>query len=83
MAYQSKNLSALGYANGFTLWHYLTDDTAADVLGEGYFSPASRMLRIGDFILLNANAVSLVIVVTANSDGTVAVVHLAAPTADV
>ena len=23
MAYQSKNLSALGYANGFTLWHYV------------------------------------------------------------
>ena len=56
MAYQSKNLSALGYANGFTLWHYRTEDTAADLAAEGYFNPASRMLRIGDFILLNIEA---------------------------
>ncbi len=54
MAYQSKNLSALGYANGFTLWHYRTDDLAAEVDNAGYFNPASRMVRVGDFILLNA-----------------------------
>ena len=28
MAYLSKNLSVLAYANGFTLWHYTTADTA-------------------------------------------------------
>ena len=39
MAYQSKNLSALGYANGFTLWHYRTDDLAAEVDNAGYFNP--------------------------------------------
>ena len=38
MAYQSKNLSALGYANGFTLWHYRTDDLAAEVDNAGYFN---------------------------------------------
>ena len=48
MAYQSKNLSALGYANGFTLWHYRTDDLAAEVDNVGYFNPASRMIRVGD-----------------------------------
>ena len=41
MAYQSKNLSALGYANGFTLWHYRTTDLAAEVDNAGYFSPAA------------------------------------------
>ena len=54
MAYQSKNLSALGYANGFTLWHYRTSDLAAEVDNAGYFNAASRMVRVGDFILLNA-----------------------------
>ena len=38
MAYQSKNLSALGYANGFTLWHYRTSDLAAEVDNAGYFN---------------------------------------------
>ena len=54
MAYQSKDLSALGYANGFTLWHYRTSDLAAVVDNGGYFNAASRMVRVGDFILLNA-----------------------------
>jgi hypothetical protein len=54
MAYQPENLSALSYANGFTLWHYRTSDVAADVDTAGYFDKAVRMLRVGDFILLNA-----------------------------
>ena len=29
MAYDASNLSALTYANGFTLWHYRTSDAAA------------------------------------------------------
>jgi hypothetical protein len=33
MAYRSKDLSALAYANGFTLWHYRTSDAAADSPG--------------------------------------------------
>ncbi len=28
MAFQTKDLSVLAYANGFTLWHYTTDDPA-------------------------------------------------------
>ena len=51
MAYQPQQLSALSYANGFTLWHYRTSDPAADVDTAGYFDAAVRMLRIGDFIL--------------------------------
>lgn len=53
MAYLSKNLSVLAYANGFTLWHYTTPDTAATVDTAGYFNAASEMLRIGDMILAN------------------------------
>ncbi|HMR32062.1 MAG TPA: hypothetical protein PKA13_12710 [Geminicoccaceae bacterium] len=54
MAYQPENLSALSYANGFTLWHYRTSDPAADVDTAGYFDGAVRMLRVGDFVFLNA-----------------------------
>jgi hypothetical protein len=55
MAYSSKTLSVLGYANGFTLWHYSTPDAAAEVDKPGYFNSACEMLRIGDFILANTS----------------------------
>lgn len=53
MAYSSKTLSVLGYANGFTLWHYSTPDGATTVDTSGYFNAAGEMLRPGDFILAN------------------------------
>jgi hypothetical protein len=53
MAYLSKNLSVLAYANGFTLWHYTTTETAATVDSSGYFNNASDMLRVGDIIIAN------------------------------
>ena len=56
MAYLSKNLSVLAYANGFTLWHYTTPDTAATVDTAGYFNSASEMLRVGDMILANVES---------------------------
>jgi hypothetical protein len=55
MAYASKNLSALAYANGFTLWHYKTADPALQVDTTGYFNGAATMLRAGDFIMANTN----------------------------
>ncbi|MEW5727048.1 MAG: hypothetical protein AB1918_04405 [Pseudomonadota bacterium] len=53
MAYQSKDLSVLAYANGFTLWHYTTADAAATVDTTGYFNAAVDMLRAGDIIIAN------------------------------
>lgn len=53
MAYDSNNLSALAYANGFTLWHYKTADPAVVVDTTGYFNSATAMLRVGDFIMAN------------------------------
>ncbi len=55
MAFESKDLSVLAYANGFTLWHYTTRD--GDV-GAGYFDEAADMLRPGDVIVANVNAVA-------------------------
>lgn len=55
MAYQSKDLSVLAYANGFTLWHYITTDAATAVDTAGYFNPAVDMLRAGDIIIANVD----------------------------
>lgn len=55
MAYQSKSLSVLAYANGFTLWHYATADTAATVDTQGYFNAAADMLRVGDILIANVD----------------------------
>ena len=80
MAYNPKNLSALSYANGFTLWHYKSADTAADIDTAGYFNGASTMMRAGDFILANANTGSTtesgVMIVKSNTGGVVDVSNI-------
>ena len=58
MAYQSKDLSVLAYANGFTLWHYTTADAAVSVDSAGYFNAAADMLRAGDIIIANVDSAS-------------------------
>ena len=55
MAYNSKQLSVLAYANGFTLWHYATADGPEATDTSGYFDSAADMLRVGDMILANVN----------------------------
>lgn len=55
MAYASKDLSVLAYANGFTLWHFTTADVGTDVDTSGYFNDASDMLRVGDIIVANTD----------------------------
>jgi hypothetical protein len=80
MAYDASNLSALTYANGFTLWHYKTPDAAADVDTSGYFNAAASMLRVGDFIFANANVdatmQSGVFIVASSSGGVVDVADI-------
>jgi hypothetical protein len=75
MAYDASNLSALTYANGFTLWHYKTPDAATAIDNIGYFNEAASMLRVGDFIFANTDTggafESGVFIVTANSGGVV------------
>ncbi len=46
-------LSIFGYANGATLWHFRSQDAAADVVSPAYFDQSADMLRAGDFILVN------------------------------
>ena len=80
MAFVSKDLSVLAYANGFTLWHYATPDAATAVDGSGYFNGAADMLRVGDMILANTDTggtpAAGVLVVASNSGGTVDAANL-------
>ena len=75
MAYSSSGLSAISYANGFTLWHYRTNDIVAEVDNAGYFNTASKMLRPGDFMLVNAGINNApmhgIVVVLTNENGVV------------
>lgn len=47
MACNANNLSALAYANGFTLFHYRTSDPIEEVDQPGYFDEARPMFRLG------------------------------------
>ena len=80
MAYASKDLSVLAYANGFTLWHYTTADAAADVDTAGYFNGAADMLRVGDIVVANVDTAGTpgagLFLVNANAAGVVDVADM-------
>lgn len=80
MAYASKDLGVLAYANGFTLWHYTTHDLAADVDTIGYFNGAADLLRVGDMVLANCAVGGApsggVLIVASNAAGVVDVANL-------
>jgi hypothetical protein len=49
--YSSRDLSVVGYANGFTLWHYRSyEDTLETTMGPEYFTGSS--VNTADFIFL-------------------------------
>lgn len=54
MAFQSRDLSVIAYANGFTLWHYTSNDTMEDILSAKYFADACVMFNDNDIMLINA-----------------------------
>lgn len=80
MAFQSRNLSVLAYANGFTLWHYATSDNATDVDTSGYFNPAADLVRVGDMIVANtgsgATSAGGLFLVASNASATVDLTNL-------
>lgn len=68
MAYATRNLSVLAYANGFTMWHYASPDPAREVAGFGYFDPGADLLRPGDVLFVGATDATAVYAV-ASCDG--------------
>lgn len=75
MAFASKDLSVLAYANNFTLWHYTTFDSS--VTAGGYFNNAASMLRVNDLIIANIDTdgtpSTVFYIVTANTGTAVTV----------
>ena len=75
MAFKPDNLSALTYANGFTVWHYRTEDTSTVVDTVGYFNAAADIMRVGDFIFANCGVAGTpsngVMIVRTNANGVV------------
>ena len=53
MSMNSKNLSVLAYVNGFTLWHYKTEDAKSAVSASGYFNSVANIFNVGDLIIAN------------------------------
>lgn len=54
MAFKNRDLSVIGYANGFTLWHYKSyEDKLEDVCNLGYFNNVMTLVNTGDVIIIN------------------------------
>lgn len=58
MDFQSKNLSVLAYANGFTLWHYRTQDDIDMIDGQLKYFPDGiiKLMNVGDMILIHSKS---------------------------
>jgi len=54
MPFIASNLSVLSAANGFTLWHYRTNDSRTETEAAGYFTPGADRVRVGDIIMVQA-----------------------------
>lgn len=55
MAFQNKKLSVIAYANGFTLWHYVANETLATISASGYFNNVLTLMNSDDIIIINAS----------------------------
>lgn len=55
MAFQNKNLSVIAYANGFTLWHYSSEEKITAIATAGYFDSVKTLMNTGDVIIINAS----------------------------
>jgi len=52
--FMNKNLSVIAYANGFTLWHYKSNETMKEITEPSYFVPVKNLMHTGDIIIINA-----------------------------
>lgn len=74
MSFYSHNLSVIGYANGFTMWYYRTEDSFEKFNSPGYLDPAAGTLRTGDMVLVNVSDGAALFFI--NSDGTTVACHM-------
>lgn len=57
MAFKNRNFSVLAYANGFTLWHYSTnEDTLEQICDKSYWANGvASLANTGDIMIVNAS----------------------------
>ena len=55
MAFKNKDMSVIAYANGFTVWHYKTnEDTVKQLIDNSkYFAKLYTLINYGDIIIAN------------------------------
>ena len=70
MAYASSNLSMLQTANGFSQWHYKSDDdTLATIDAYGYFTASGNMPAVNDTITIQGSDAVAEYVCSAGGEG--------------
>lgn len=53
MAFQHKNFNAIACANGFTLWHYSSnEETLEEIEQDNYFGVVYTLMNNGDIIII-------------------------------
>ena len=70
MAFQTRNLNVLAYANGWTMWHYKTTDLLEELL-DGYFNPVATLMNQNDMIVINAGDQNCIMFVKEINNGNV------------
>jgi len=50
MSFTPSYLTVLAYADGYTLWHYVSDDSSQEIKSSGYFEEARDLFRNNDRI---------------------------------
>ena len=53
MAFKNKNFNVIAYANGFTLWHYSSnEETLEEIEQDNYFGFVYTLINNGDIIII-------------------------------
>lgn len=53
MAFKHKNFNIIAYANGFTLWHYSSnEETLEEIEQDNYFGTVYELMNSGDIIII-------------------------------
>jgi hypothetical protein len=54
MAFDNKNMSVIAYANGFTLWHYVSNDNIEKIRKDYFPKRFADLTANGDLMIINA-----------------------------
>ena len=68
--FKNLGMSVVAYANGFTLWHYKSDDTMEEICKPTYFPKSfADLCRNGDIMIVNAGDNTSIRTVSLIQDG--------------